>query len=255
MSPSLLTRPHLQGVTLVAVTSVALDETARALSLSLRQADFERALLLSDRPPPGGLERGVEWRAIQPLQSRDAYSRFVFSQLVAHIDTPHLLLVQWDGYVVDGGKWDPSFCHYDYIGAPWPHLQGSNVGNGGFSLRSLRLLEALTSETLLDGEQEDLAICRRLRPRLEDEFGIHFALPDVATRFAWERLPRSGQQFGFHGVFNMPALMAPRALCDLLEGMEPSLVHLNERRELVWAMLRRGNLLAAGRLLRHFRNR
>ena len=42
--------------------------------------------------------------------SRDAYSRFVLKRLLPHVDTPHVLLVQWDGYVVNADAWDAAFA-------------------------------------------------------------------------------------------------------------------------------------------------
>ena len=248
-----MTPPDLSLVTLVAVSSIALDATARALALSIEQARFAQALLISDRVPPGGLPDGVSWRPIEPLRSRQSYSRFLFRDLAAHIATSHALVVQWDGYILDNAAWDPAFLTYDYIGAPWPQFSDNHVvGNGGFSLRSRRLLDALGHYGLQPGEAEDLAICRRLRPMLEQQHGIRFAPPDVSARFAWERTPRQGRPFGFHGVFNMIDLMTPRALVNLLSGVEPETVHANERLDLVLALLRRGEVAMAVRLLMRF---
>ena len=135
-------RPLLSDVTLVAVTSVALRATVAALHASMRQADFAEVLLLSDQPPLEA-EGAIHWRRIPRLQSRAAYSRFMLRDLVGHISTGHALCIQWDGFVVNGGGWQPEFLEYDYIGAVWPHFtDGHNVGNGGFSLRSRRLLRA-----------------------------------------------------------------------------------------------------------------
>jgi hypothetical protein len=166
-------------------------------------------------------------------------------------------MVQWDGYVIDGSAWDPAFLDYDYIGAPWVHFADQHVvGNGGFSLRSRRLLDSLATCQLGAGEAEDLAICRRLRPELEQRHAIRFAPVDVAARFAWERQPRTGQAFGFHGVFNMPALMPPHALSHLLSAVEPHVVRPHEDREIVLGLLRRGAFANAARLLpRLWRNR
>ncbi len=79
--------------------------------------------------------------------------------LASHVETSHALCIQWDGYVLRGQAWDPAFLTYDYIGAPWPHFSdGHNVGNGGFSLRSRRLLEACR-QLPFDGQTaEDVVI-------------------------------------------------------------------------------------------------
>lgn len=247
---------ELDQVTIVAVSSIALDATARALALSCQSADFARALLISDHLPPGGLPSGVEWRRIAPLTSRHDYSAFIFRKLVEHVETSHVLVVQWDGYVLHPSAWDPAFLQYDYIGAPWPHYQDFTVGNGGFSLRSRRLLEALASESLLDREHEDRAICRRLRPKLEGELGLRFAPHEVAARFAYERHESTGREFGFHGVFNLPDLLGVRTFMDLIRDIEPSMLHRNERREILSLLARRGAFAPAIELaLRFWANR
>ena len=136
-------RPSLPSVSLVAVTSVALDATVDALRASMDQVDFGQVLLLSDMPPQTSTDPRIEWRRIERLGSSADYSRFMLRELGDHIATDHALCVQWDGFVLDGAAWDPAFLDYDYIGAVWPHFDDShNVGNGGFSLRSRKLLEA-----------------------------------------------------------------------------------------------------------------
>ena len=128
-------RVALPDVTLVAVSDVALAATARALAISQAGLRFAESLLLTSREPPPGLCATL--RTIEPITSREAYSRFMLRDLHRHIATSHALCVQWDGYVLDPARWDREFLEYDYIGAPWPHFgDAMRVGNGGFSLRS-----------------------------------------------------------------------------------------------------------------------
>lgn len=113
--------------------------------------------------------------------------------------------MQWDGFVVRPEAWDPGFLDFDYIGAIWPQFDdGAVVGNGGFSLRSKRLLEACQSLDV-SSHPEDVTICRTHRVLLEQEFGIRFADPATAARFSYERSNRTGAEFGFHGAFNLPS--------------------------------------------------
>jgi hypothetical protein len=84
-----------------------------------------------------------------------------------------VLLVQWDGYVCNPDAWDPAFLDCDYIGAKWFwHNDAMRVGNGGFSLRSRRLLEALQDPRIALSVVEDETICRTFRPLLERDYGI-----------------------------------------------------------------------------------
>lgn len=230
-------RPDLADVTLVAVTSVAIDPTVDALHASMRQAQFGRVLLLSDQPPPSPLDPAIEWRRIDRLASRLDYSRFMLRQLAEHIATGHALCVQWDGFVLDGSRWDRRFLDYDYIGAPWPHFRdGHNVGNGGFSLRSRRLLEACARLPFDGTASEDIVISRLCRPHLE-ELGMRFAPEDVAREFAYERTTATGREFGFHGAFNLVRHMRSSDALRLFNSLEPNVLARSEHWELLrWAL-------------------
>lgn len=233
------TRPTLQDVTLIAVTSVAIKPTIEALQASMRQASFAEVLLLTDHTPGSDADPTIEWRQIKPLASRADYSRFMLKELHGHVSTSHALCVQWDGFVLDGAAWDPDFLTYDYLGAVWPHVtDGRNVGNGGFSLRSRRLLQATKALPFDESVAEDVAIGRRYRARLEEQ-GIRFAPESVARRFAYERTPAVGGEFGFHGIFNLVRHLGAGRSLALLQSLEPTLLAKNERLELLkWAVAR-----------------
>jgi hypothetical protein len=201
-APATRRRPDLRAVTLCAADSAYVPLTTRALRLCTANCDFGDAVLLSDAAPAGPF-RTV---AIPPLRSRDDYSAFMLRGLAGHVATSHALVVQWDGYVATPAAWDPAFLDYDYIGAPWGrYTDGMDVGNGGFSLRSRRLLDALQDQrfTPAPGVPEDELIGRVWRPALEREHNIRFAPPGIAARFAYERALPGGPTFGFHGLFNL----------------------------------------------------
>lgn len=243
-------RPNLEQVTLVAITSVALRSTVHALEASMRQARFGRVLLLSDEPPPPGADSSIEWRRIAPLHSRGDYSRFILSGLADYIDTSHALIIQWDGFVLNGNAWDPAFLWYDYIGAVWPHFGDEHrVGNGGFSLRSKRLLERCRHLSYDGLSSEDLAICRGFRPLLED-YGIRFAPEHIASRFSYERIRPKGVEFGFHGIFNLIRLLKPEQRYRLLAELESRLITRSEHMEMFRWALARADLRLAGVILK-----
>lgn len=139
-------------------------------------------------------EHGKE-AADQPLWYQAPYA----------VKTSHFLTVQWDGWVLDAQAWDPAFLDYDYIGAPWHwHPPGSQVGNGGFSLRSRRLMEFLAErrKRFRYSYPEDDVICRRYRPALEAE-GFRFAPVELAFRFSFEHgRPSDFPTFGYHDFRN-----------------------------------------------------
>jgi hypothetical protein len=43
------------------------------------------------------------------LRSRVDYSQFILRQLPEPVDTPYLLIVQWDGHVIDTDAWTSAF--------------------------------------------------------------------------------------------------------------------------------------------------
>ena len=196
------------AITLVAIDCAYPQLAADALARSMALLPVAHVLLLTDvaidRP-------GIEVVQIASIHSRAAYSQFVLKQLGAYINTDYALVVQWDGFIIDGNAWADEFWNYDYIGAKWPHLQGDfRVGNGGFSLRSKRLLTALANPefALTPDENEDTAICIRHRDVLETQYGIAFADERVADRFAFDVGRPLGRTLGFHGVFNFWQVMS-----------------------------------------------
>ena len=242
--------PRLADVTLVAVTSVALEATVDALRASMSQVSFGEVLLLSDRAP-ADLDPPIRWRRIASISSREDYSRFMLRELAKHITTKHVLCVQWDGFVLDGSSWDRQFLDYDYVGAVWPQFNdGHNVGNGGFSLRSRRLLEACIDLPFERTMSEDIVIGRVNRVRLEER-GIRFAPETVARRFAYERTAPTGHEFGFHGAFNLVEHLRDDEVLRLFRTLEPGMLAKNERLELLrWALRRRRFRLAMAMLKR-----
>jgi tetratricopeptide (TPR) repeat protein len=89
------------------------------------------------------------------------------------------------------------------------------VGNGGFSLRSRKLLEALQDPRIELVDAEDETICRTCRPLLERDHGIRFGSEALADRFSFEAAYPIGKQFGFHGLFNFCRTVAPDEIASL----------------------------------------
>lgn len=207
---------HLPQVTLCAAACVNVEATIGAMVRCLAQGDFARALLFSDAEGIV-LPDGIEQVRIPRLHSSADYSRFVLHDLVRWVETSHCLIVQWDGFILDAGAWDPAFLDCDYIGAPWPQFSdGHDVGNGGFSLRSRRLMECcLEPQFVDDGRAEDLVVARLNRDWLEKERDIRFADRASAARFSFERDHVAKRTFGFHGVFNLPEAVGLGAFWEI----------------------------------------
>jgi len=196
-------RLPLPQVTLCAVSSVNVKATVRALEASLAQIDAGAALLLTDSQVKPD-HPGIRVVRIAPILSARAYSDFLLTRLIDHVATSHCLVVQWDGHVLDSGRWLPEFLHHDYIGASWPQFaDGHDVGNGGFSLRSRRLMQLCRDPAFWRDHPEDVAIGRTNRAWLEGQ-GMRFASRALADRFAAERAGDVKASFGYHGAWLMP---------------------------------------------------
>lgn len=215
----MLTRLSLPDVTLCAVTSVNLAPTLRALRACLDHITFGACVLLTDRQVAPCDER-IRVVAVPPLASTAAYSRFVLMDLVDHVATSHCLVVQWDGHVLNADRWRPEYLDYDYIGASWPQFgDGHDVGNGGFSLRSQRLMLACRDLRFDADYAEDVAIGRVNRPFLES-LGLRFAPRALADLFSAERRGDPLTSFGYHGVFNMPRALGVAAFWEVYRSLE-----------------------------------
>jgi Flp pilus assembly protein TadD len=203
-------RLSLPEVTLCCVDCVYYDHAANALRATLARCSFERALFLSDRDC--GVP-GVEFVAIERIASREAYSNFMIHRLHEYIHGSHALVIQYDGFVLNPGAWDPEFLRYDYIGPAVRFADGQAGGIGGFSLRSRKLLAALRDDPqirLYDASKvnypEDVAICYSFRKLLETRHGIRFAPGEVADRFAAEAIAPTTRTFGFHNLMHLVCL-------------------------------------------------
>jgi hypothetical protein len=210
---------RLSDVTLCAADSMLVDFTARALATSIKQVEFGDAILFSDQPRDGPF-RFVQ---ITPLNSIEAYSIFCLRHMAPLIKTPYVLVIQWDGFVINSDAWANAFRKYDYIGAAWHGLFPPDrmVGNGGFSLRSGRLLRAVQRLPFTTAP-EDRTICHRYRETLERESGVRFAPVKIADRFAYEykELDPSAPPFGFHGVYHLWRHMDEATLNELAERID-----------------------------------
>ena len=149
------------------------------------------------------------------MSSTQDYSEVLLRGIRSHVSGSHVLIVQWDGFILNANQWDRCFLDYDYIGAVWPQYSRNQVGNGGFSLRSVRLLDALQDERIVISHPEDLCICDRNRLLLENEFGMKFAPIEIADRFSVERGPWH-PSFGFHGFFNFANALPAKEVTEFI---------------------------------------
>ena len=144
---------------------------------------------------PINLPESIRFVYVDKMKNVDDYNRIILFELYKYIKTDFVLVIQWDGYVVNPNMWQNEFLKYDYIGAPWPdslNFRDSlgricRVGNG-VSLRSRKIMEYPEKAGLqwMPGENEDVYLCCTHRLEIE-EAGMSIAPLEVACRFSHER--------------------------------------------------------------------
>lgn len=230
----------LPNVTLCAASDVALQATAQAMERCIVNVKFKDALLFSSKPLPPNTHPAIRYIPIAPLRSREAYSRFILADLAKYIETEFVLVTQWDGFILDASAWRDEFLAFDYIGAPWlDRAPPANVGNGGFSLRSRRLLEAGSQRWFTTSHPEDLCICRDNRAALQER-GFSIADTETARSFSREREAPYAPHFGIHGIFALAEIMERREFEKLISQIEFGVLGKRELADVVRILTARG---------------
>ena len=148
-----------------------------------------------------------------PKLDYKGYSEFIIYKLHEYINTDFVLIINWDGFILNPKQWDDKYLDYDYIGALWTHEHNfyddnnneSLIGNGGFSLRSKKLLEIASKINIpwepREGKywHEDAWICVKNK-HLYEKNGCKWAPKELASKFSTEQPQKTKiESFGCHG--------------------------------------------------------
>jgi hypothetical protein len=205
---------NLDNITLIALTSIKLEKTIKALLYSCKDIKFGAVKLVSDIKPDN-IPEPIIHEYCDKISNIDEWNYAIIYKLGKYIDTEFAILIHDDGFIVNSNSWKPEFLNYDYIGAPWPQPNDNfsfrdinneiiRVGNS-VSLRSKRLIDL---PTVLNLEwkpfhgfyNEDGFICVNYR-HIYKQHGIKFADIDVAKYFSHESMIPEVQgikPFAFH---------------------------------------------------------
>jgi len=196
-------KKELPTVTLLGVDCVNIDRLVVASEICQRDFQFAGVKLLTSLPAKGH-ENIIP---IDPIETIEGYSKFITSELDNYVDTPHVLIIQYDGFILNPEAWTDEYLEYDYIGSPLQIAEWSIkkfdlekdtlgklvVGNGGFSLRSKKLISLLKQlyelGEIKEYHPEDVVICIKIKKQLES-LGIKFAPVELAEQFANARVKR-----------------------------------------------------------------
>jgi hypothetical protein len=208
-------------ITYVIVDTIQHELGQLALQRSQKAFPLKNVVIFSDKEEPWTATKFVK---INRINSLAEYSRILLQDVVQHVETEHCLIIQYDGFVINPDIFSKLFLLYDYVGATWPHRTLYNVGNGGFCLRSRRLMEIVAKNFQNHDLRfpEDHLIARNYRAILEDQFNLRFAPADVANHFSQELTQQPWPTFGFHGFHLLPQVYK-KNLPELFEKMSPTL--------------------------------
>jgi len=221
---------EIKDLTIICVDTKNHGRAVHALKKSMEQLKAARVVFLTNIE----MEiEGIEVIKIEPIHSVRQYSRFIIKELYKYFSTSHCLVVQWDGYVLNGDCWDDEFLEMDMVGAAWLY-QERNCANGGFSLRSHRLQKILATDDFIEVmHPEDEVIGRTYGSYLEKKYGIKICTVEMADRFSFELRAPIQKTFGFHGFFHLPykdivIIKRSAALGDVVQ-VEPVLYYFTKK--------------------------
>lgn len=220
------------------------DKSLRSMLIAMDQVNFKRAILITDSSKTdlslfeytlwhNNIEVCDMYVDLSSNMSNDDANRLGFcesfvQQTNKYITDDYCLNVQHDSTIIDVSRWDDDYLNYDYIGAPWPMsiIQASDmvagriekipnvVGNGGFSLRTRKLVEE-AAKLGWQHKNEDLNICVFNYEKMKNA-GVTFAPPELAAKFSVEhptpykffdrKFLFTYNSFGFHGEFNQAGM-------------------------------------------------
>jgi hypothetical protein len=217
-----------RDITLLGIdgTGTELDCYLKVFELCSKEFNFKKFKLItaSETIPSSNF---IEFFKIDKLNYKQ-YQAFCILDTANYIDTDYALFVQSDGFIANGDRWSDEYLNYDYVGQPWMHDSkkmvypwikdnAESVGEGGFSLRSKRLLDFCSNldqksiKNLTEqGNNEDFIICVTARNLLKEN-GFKFCTPELGKQFCAGNTPfdanKINNTFGFHGNFYLPSVL------------------------------------------------
>lgn len=183
----------LNNVTMICLDGMNPKRSVRAIEICKKYCNFSDVKLLSS------VDFDYEHHVKIPyiIDSREYYSEFMVSQIYKYCNTDYMLIVQHDGWILNPNMWKNEWLDFDYVGANISHFDKDYKigGNGGFSLRSKRIMEyvALNHDKRFCRMPEDKLICVKMGDQLVNN-GFKFSNDDdfSVDHKLWTH------SFGFH---------------------------------------------------------
>lgn len=195
----------LDNVTIINANCVDPKTSVKSLNFSSKNISFKDIILFSDEKPEN-ITDNIKFIKIPKIDNVQKYNEFILRKLVDYINTDYCLIIQNDGFVINPHLWRDEFLEYDYIGAPWNNYgmkvwgRTNRIGNGGFSLRSRKLMEFIKSFRSIDyNTPEDV-----ITSLVIEKHKFKYPSVELACKFSLEcpleDYPFNIREcFGFHG--------------------------------------------------------
>lgn len=212
-------------ISIVAISNIRKKETIDSIiNCSKRFPFFDEKIFFTDED---GAYEDIVLKNLN-IKKYDDYNRVAIHDLFLHTKTDFVLIVHYDGTIVNESLWDNEFLNYDHIGAPWPFKNVSMYtndnsiewqGNGGFCIRSRRFLEishhiGLKLRPLEYPEDVFLCIINR---KIFELYGCKFAPIELCKKFSFEnKFDESHlieKTFGVHGKHNYNYIQENLKIC------------------------------------------
>lgn len=237
---------NLKNITLLAINGHETNlNTPKALKYSCNNIKFGSVKYLTANDDKLNFCETIKI----PKMSYEEYNALCLSKLHEYVETDFILIIQDDGFLINPESWSDLFLSYDYIGAPWDKtrlyynleikekewMMGTsytdilkntntsfNIGNGGFSLRSKKLLIETSKLYITRYGKccEDSIISIIMREDLEKE-KIRFPENDkIAASFSCETKSVNGNFFSSDNSLGFHCRDTHKDKIDLLNSIE-----------------------------------
>lgn len=232
---------NISEITLLCVETRNPELAHWAIDRCLNGVIFGKVVLITNLDRVISKRPDVEYVQAPPIATTKDYSGLLLTGIDSYVQGTHVLIIQWDSFITHPNLWRNEFLNYDYIGPVWPHHPETPVGNGGFSLRSVKLLQAIKRPGFIQRHPEDYCICADNKDFLEQECGIRFAPAQLAEQFAVER-SEWHDAFGFHGFFNFGRVLSDQELGNFLDILPTSYLTGVDSYDLISDLVSNGRL-------------
>lgn len=209
---------QLKNIDLIGIDTNHPQLAIDSLLISSRDIEFGRIVLFTcaDKSEFDQEQvKNIEFIHIDRFKEYIDYSTFCL-RLADYLHNDYVLITHYDSFIINPELWTDEFLKWDYTGAPWAQVHCkawgnlvNPVGNGGFCLRSRKMLEFSARFMSTNGNNED-GFLTNVKLDFAIRSGIRFAPVELAYRFSVHHLEDVGgvfepeKYFGFHGMHNFP---------------------------------------------------